>query len=63
MSDTAPLARVLLEEGGRWGGRVVVWVCNRFDWLYMDQGHARTNTHTRARAQTHTHNTQHTHKS
>jgi hypothetical protein len=35
VSDTAPLARIILERLDEFAGHVVVWVCNRFD--YADQ--------------------------
>ncbi|HEY1778191.1 MAG TPA: hypothetical protein VGG41_18685 [Solirubrobacteraceae bacterium] len=35
VSDTAPLARIVLERLEEFAGHVVLWVCNRFD--YSDQ--------------------------
>lgn len=35
VSDTAPLARIVLQHLDTFTGRLVVWVCNRFD--YADQ--------------------------
>jgi hypothetical protein len=35
VSDTTPLARIVLERLDEYAGHVVIWVCNRFD--YADQ--------------------------
>src|SRR4051812_31901260 len=32
-SDTAPLARIILQHMDEFKGRLVVWVCNRFDYV------------------------------
>lgn len=37
-SDTAPLSRIFLENQDEFTGKLVIWVCNRFDYRMEDQG-------------------------
>jgi hypothetical protein len=36
ISDTAPLARMVLEHMEEYRGKVIVWVCNRFNYAHVD---------------------------